>query len=37
MWGEEKAREYLGLAGFTRVERHELAHDIQNYWYVVRK
>ena len=37
MWGEEKAREYLGLAGFTQVERNELAHDIQNYWYVVRK
>ncbi len=37
MWGEEKAREYLSRAGFTRVERHELAHDIQNYWYVVRK
>ena len=37
MWGEEKTREYLGLAGFPTVETHELAHDIQNNWYVVRK
>jgi len=37
MWGEEKTREYLQRAGFRRVEKHELAHDIQNNWYVVRK
>jgi ubiquinone/menaquinone biosynthesis C-methylase UbiE len=37
MWGEEKTREYLALAGFRSVEKHELAHDIQNNWYVVRK
>jgi 2-polyprenyl-3-methyl-5-hydroxy-6-metoxy-1,4-benzoquinol methylase len=37
MWGEEKTREYLGRAGFRVVEKHELAHDIQNNWYVVRK
>jgi 2-polyprenyl-3-methyl-5-hydroxy-6-metoxy-1,4-benzoquinol methylase len=37
MWGEEKAREYLTRAGFRSIERHELAHDIQNDWYVVRK
>jgi ubiquinone/menaquinone biosynthesis C-methylase UbiE len=37
MWGEEKTREYLALAGFRVVEKHELAHDIQNNWYVVRK
>jgi ubiquinone/menaquinone biosynthesis C-methylase UbiE len=37
MWGEEKTREYLALAGFGSVEKHELAHDIQNNWYVVRK
>jgi len=37
MWGEEKTREYLRLAGFRSVEKHELAHDIQNNWYVVRK
>ena len=37
MWGEEKAREYLQRAGFRSVEKHELSHDIQNNWYVVRK
>ncbi|MDH3446240.1 MAG: class I SAM-dependent methyltransferase [Deltaproteobacteria bacterium] len=37
MWGEEKTREYLELAGFRSVEKRELAHDIQNNWYVVRK
>jgi ubiquinone/menaquinone biosynthesis C-methylase UbiE len=37
MWGEEKTREYLTRAGFRTIEKHELAHDIQNNWYVVRK
>jgi 2-polyprenyl-3-methyl-5-hydroxy-6-metoxy-1,4-benzoquinol methylase len=37
MWGEEKTREYLRAAGFTSIETHRLAHDIQNNWYVVRK
>jgi ubiquinone/menaquinone biosynthesis C-methylase UbiE len=37
MWGEEKTREYLQRAGFRSVETHELSHDIQNNWYVVRK
>jgi ubiquinone/menaquinone biosynthesis C-methylase UbiE len=37
MWGEEKTREYLTGAGFKLVEKHELAHDIQNNWYVVTK
>jgi ubiquinone/menaquinone biosynthesis C-methylase UbiE len=37
MWGEEKTREYLQNAGFNSVEKHELAHDIQNNWYVIRK
>ena len=37
MWGEEKTREYLELAGFRSIETHRLAHDIQNNWYVVRK
>jgi 2-polyprenyl-3-methyl-5-hydroxy-6-metoxy-1,4-benzoquinol methylase len=37
MWGEEKTREYLKQAGFGSVEKHELKHDIQNNWYVVRK
>ncbi|QSV16223.1 class I SAM-dependent methyltransferase [Photobacterium ganghwense] len=37
MWGEEKAREYLERAGFSSVVKNELAHDIQNNWYIVRK
>lgn len=37
MWGEEKTREYLEKAGFASVQKHELAHDIQNNWYVVRR
>ncbi|KPJ78250.1 MAG: transcriptional regulator [Deltaproteobacteria bacterium SG8_13] len=37
MWGEEKTREYLQKAGFGAVKTHQLAHDIQNNWYVVRK
>jgi 2-polyprenyl-3-methyl-5-hydroxy-6-metoxy-1,4-benzoquinol methylase len=37
MWGEQKTREYLSQAGFQSVETHQLAHDIQNNWYVVRK
>ena len=37
MWGEEKAREYLQKAGFRSVETENLAHDIQNNWYLVRK
>jgi ubiquinone/menaquinone biosynthesis C-methylase UbiE len=37
MWGEEKTREYLQNAGFTSIETKQLAHDIQNNWYVVRK
>jgi len=36
MWGEEKTRDYLQQAGFTSVEVYQLAHDIQNNWYVVR-
>lgn len=36
-WGEEKTRAYLARAGFRSVEKRELAHDIQNTWYVVRK
>ena len=37
VWGEQKTREYLGKAGFRSVEKNTLAHDIQTYWYVVRK
>ncbi|MEW5985940.1 MAG: class I SAM-dependent methyltransferase [Chloroflexota bacterium] len=37
MWGEEKAREYLQKAGFRFIETNQLAHDLANNWYVVRK
>jgi ubiquinone/menaquinone biosynthesis C-methylase UbiE len=37
MWGEEKTRDYLTRAGFRSIEKRELAHDIQNNWYVVKK
>jgi 2-polyprenyl-3-methyl-5-hydroxy-6-metoxy-1,4-benzoquinol methylase len=37
MWGEEKAREMLGEAGFANVDKHEFEHDFQNNWYVVTK
>ena len=36
MWGEERTREYLQAAGFTSVDVHQLRHDIQNNWYIVR-
>ena len=36
MWGEERTREYLRAAGFTSIEVHQLRHDIQNNWYIVR-
>lgn len=37
MWGAEKTREHLQKAGFRSIETHRLAHDLMNYWYVVRK
>jgi 2-polyprenyl-3-methyl-5-hydroxy-6-metoxy-1,4-benzoquinol methylase len=37
MWGEQKTLEYLRRAGFTSVVKKNLAHDIQNNWYVVHK
>ena len=37
MWGEEKAREILKKAGFTKVEVKQLPHDIFNNYFVVRK
>jgi cyclopropane fatty-acyl-phospholipid synthase-like methyltransferase len=37
MWGEEMTRDYLKQAGFSSVETHKLAHDIQNNWYVIKK
>ncbi|MCL4294600.1 MAG: methyltransferase domain-containing protein [Anaerolineae bacterium] len=37
MWGREKALEMLAKAGFTRVDVKELAHDIQNHYYINKK
>jgi hypothetical protein len=37
MWGEEKARDMLREAGFTRVEVKQLPHDFQNSYYIVNK
>jgi hypothetical protein len=37
LWGEEKTRDHLQKAGFRSIETHQLAHDIQNNWYVLRK
>ena len=37
MWGEEKAKEMLKEAGFTKVEVEQLAHDFQNYYYIATK
>lgn len=37
MWGREKAREMLAGAGFKRIQIHDLPHDPQNCYYVVRK
>ncbi len=36
IWGEEKAREPLGEAGFGSVEVSRLDHDPQNSYYVAR-
>src|ERR671916_1707324 len=37
MWGEEKAKEMLKEAGFTKVEVEQLPHDFQNYYYIATK
>lgn len=37
MWGEEKTREYLQLAGFDDIKTHRLEHDIQNLWYLMTR
>jgi 2-polyprenyl-3-methyl-5-hydroxy-6-metoxy-1,4-benzoquinol methylase len=37
MWGEEKAKEMLKEAGFTKVVVEQLAHDLQNYYYIATK
>ena len=36
MWGEEKARELLAVAGFSSVDVHLLEHDPFNAYFVVR-
>lgn len=36
MWGEQQARLLLQQAGFSSVQKHTLAHDFQNDYYVVR-
>jgi ubiquinone/menaquinone biosynthesis C-methylase UbiE len=35
-WGEQLTLEFLHNAGFKKVERRTLEHDIQNYYYLVR-
>jgi SAM-dependent methyltransferase len=37
MWGREKALEMLAEAGFSRVDVHNLEHDVLNAYYVARK
>ncbi|MGM0547628.1 MAG: class I SAM-dependent methyltransferase [Bacteroidota bacterium] len=37
MWGREKAQELLQKAGFEDIEIHQLDHDFQNDYYVMKK
>ena len=37
MWGWETAAAMLEDAGFDGIERHVLAHDPMNVWFVSRK
>jgi 2-polyprenyl-3-methyl-5-hydroxy-6-metoxy-1,4-benzoquinol methylase len=37
MWGQEKAQELLTEAGFTDIVIHQLEHDFQNDYYVIKK
>jgi ubiquinone/menaquinone biosynthesis C-methylase UbiE len=37
MWGEEKAREMLRDAGFTKVDVKQLPHDFQNNYFIATK
>ena len=37
MWGEELAVEMLRKAGFDQIAVHQLAHDFQNNFYVMKK
>ena len=36
MWGREVARDYFTRAGFSSIEVHQLPHDIQNDYWVIR-
>lgn len=36
MWGREKAQQLLAEAGFEDIEIHQLEHDIQNDYYVMK-
>ncbi|UTW04146.1 class I SAM-dependent methyltransferase [Amphritea atlantica] len=36
MWGREVARDYFTRAGFSRIDVHQLPHDIQNDYWVLR-
>jgi ubiquinone/menaquinone biosynthesis C-methylase UbiE len=37
MWGREKALQMLAESGFAKVEVKQLAHDVQNDYYICRK
>jgi len=37
MWGEQTTREFLTNAGFSKIDRHNLEHDIQNHYYVIKR
>lgn len=37
MWGQEKAKELLTEAGFSSIEIHQLEHDFQNDYYIIKK
>lgn len=37
MWGQEKATELLGEAGFKQIRIEQLEHDFQNDYYIIQK
>jgi len=37
MWGREQAGDLLRQSGFQSISVHQLAHDVQNDYYVIRK
>lgn len=36
MWGRERARDYFERAGFRHIDVHQLPHDVQNDYWVLR-